>query len=350
MAFIRLKPWGERGWGPDQKAAQEQHEKLVKEGKAKPINPGITAEEFIAHANGAVQSVRDAQIFIVNVPTVQGLGQFGGFDMYLQDRGGAGRELLTAARNTLLGKANQDPVLTAVRPNGLEDVPQLAAGRRPHPGAGDGPVGGRHLQRDQPHAGAGVRQRLLLRAAASSASDHAGRLGLSHGPGCAAAHVHAEHAEQRQRHPADDPAVQRGAGEVADGVAVIDPLQRLLGGRDRRLAGTGARLGRGDERDAEDRRERPAARLRLRLDRPVVPGDPLRQLGHPADAAVPGDRVPVPHRAVRELVDPGVGAAGGAAGHPRRGGVHPAARPAERHLLQDRRHHRHGPGLRRTRS
>ncbi len=125
MAFIRLKPWGERGWAPDQKAAQEQHDQLVKEGKAKPIDLGVTAAEFIARANGAVQSVRDAQIFIVNVPTVQGLGQFGGFDMYLQDRGGAGRDALTAARNTLLGKANQDPLLTGVRPNGLEDAPQL---------------------------------------------------------------------------------------------------------------------------------------------------------------------------------------------------------------------------------
>ncbi|HEY8327627.1 MAG TPA: efflux RND transporter permease subunit [Rhodanobacter sp.] len=125
MAFIRLKPWGERGWAPDQKAAQKQHDKLVEEGKAKPIDLGVTAAEFIARANGAVQSVRDAQIFIVNVPTVQGLGQFGGFDMYLQDRGGAGRDALTAARNTLLGKASQDPLLTGVRPNGLEDAPQL---------------------------------------------------------------------------------------------------------------------------------------------------------------------------------------------------------------------------------
>jgi multidrug efflux pump len=45
--------------------------------------------------------------------------------MYLQDRGGAGREALTAARNTLLGKAGQNPLLTGVRPNSLEDAPRL---------------------------------------------------------------------------------------------------------------------------------------------------------------------------------------------------------------------------------
>ena len=65
-------------------------------------------------------------IFVVNLPTVQGLGQFGGFDMWLQDRSGAGYEQLTQARNILLGKAAQKPeALVGVRPNGLENAPQL---------------------------------------------------------------------------------------------------------------------------------------------------------------------------------------------------------------------------------
>ena len=63
---------------------------------------------------------------LVNLPTVQGLGQFGGFDMWLQDRSGAGYEQLTQARNILLGKAAQKPeALVGVRPNGLENAPQL---------------------------------------------------------------------------------------------------------------------------------------------------------------------------------------------------------------------------------
>ncbi|WP_407353929.1 multidrug efflux RND transporter permease subunit [Luteimonas sp. R10] len=98
MAFIRLKPWDER------------------EG---------TINDFLQQANGALSGVRDASIFVVNLPTVQGLGQFGGFDMYLQDRGGAGREALQQARNQLLASAAQDPALTGVRPNTLEDAPQL---------------------------------------------------------------------------------------------------------------------------------------------------------------------------------------------------------------------------------
>ncbi|MEN1972844.1 multidrug efflux RND transporter permease subunit [Luteimonas sp. MJ204] len=98
MAFIKLTDWGERDG---------------------------TVQDFIQEANGALYAIRDAQIFVVNLPTVQGLGQFGGFDMYLQDRAGLGREALTAARNQLLGAAAQDPSLTAVRPNTLEDASQL---------------------------------------------------------------------------------------------------------------------------------------------------------------------------------------------------------------------------------
>ncbi len=99
MGFIRLKPWADRK---------------------------VTVPEFIQNMNGAFYGIKEAQIFVVNLPTVQGLGQFGGFDMWLQDRGGAGYEQLTQARNVLLGKAAEESdLLTGVRPNGLENAPQL---------------------------------------------------------------------------------------------------------------------------------------------------------------------------------------------------------------------------------
>ncbi|MDZ4048272.1 MAG: efflux RND transporter permease subunit, partial [Pseudoxanthomonas sp.] len=98
MAFIRLKPWDERD---------------------------ITVPEFIQQANQRFYGIKGAQIFVVNLPTIQGLGQFGGFDMWLQDRAGLGEQALMAARNQLLGAAAQDPSLMAVRPNTLENAPQL---------------------------------------------------------------------------------------------------------------------------------------------------------------------------------------------------------------------------------
>ncbi len=101
MAFIRLKDWSERT-RPDEK-----------------INA------FIGWANGAVQSIKEAQIFVVNLPTIRGLGRFGGFDMRLEDRSGQGHDKLMQARNQLLGKASQNPVLAGVRPNQLEDAQAL---------------------------------------------------------------------------------------------------------------------------------------------------------------------------------------------------------------------------------
>jgi multidrug efflux pump len=98
MTFIRLKDWGDR----DQ-----------------------TATEFIQQANGKMQAVRDATIFVVNLPTIRGLSQFGGIDMYLQARAGQSRDQLTQARNILLGAAAQNTALVGVRPNTLEDAPLL---------------------------------------------------------------------------------------------------------------------------------------------------------------------------------------------------------------------------------
>jgi multidrug efflux pump len=99
MAFIRLKDWSKRS---------------------------VTAPEFIQNTNRKFAGIKEAQIFVVNLPTVQGLGQFGGFDMWLQDRGGAGQDALMEARNTLLGKAAENAdTLAGVRPNTLENSAQL---------------------------------------------------------------------------------------------------------------------------------------------------------------------------------------------------------------------------------
>jgi len=53
------------------------------------------------------------------------LGNATGFDMMLQNRGGLSHEQFLAARNQLLGEAAKNPALVAVRPNGVEDAPQV---------------------------------------------------------------------------------------------------------------------------------------------------------------------------------------------------------------------------------
>jgi multidrug efflux pump len=99
MAFIMLKPWGER-----------------------------TAENSVfGLAQRAQQhffSFRDAMVFAFAPPAVLELGNATGFDVFLQDRGGVGHAKLMEARNQFLAKASQSKILSGVRPNGLNDEPQ----------------------------------------------------------------------------------------------------------------------------------------------------------------------------------------------------------------------------------
>ena len=101
MAFIKLKDWDERKSGES------------------------LASAIAMRANMALSQVKDAMIFVLSPPAIQGLGSSGGFSFYLKDNAGQGHEALLAARNQLLGMAAQSPLLVGVRPNGMEDAPQL---------------------------------------------------------------------------------------------------------------------------------------------------------------------------------------------------------------------------------
>ncbi|MFG0764803.1 efflux RND transporter permease subunit [Aeromonas media] len=101
MAFIKLKDWSER------------------QGEER------SANAIIGRAMGYLFSIKEAQVFAFNLPPIPELGTATGFDFFLQDRGGLGHEKLMQARNQLLGMAAQDPNLVRVRPNGMEDTPQL---------------------------------------------------------------------------------------------------------------------------------------------------------------------------------------------------------------------------------
>ena len=84
------------------------------------------ATEFVQWANGmAFMTVKNAQVFFANLPTISGLGRFGGFDFYLEDRSGRGHEALLAAQGTLMQHASSSKALANVRPNSLEPAPQL---------------------------------------------------------------------------------------------------------------------------------------------------------------------------------------------------------------------------------
>lgn len=67
----------------------------------------------------------NAVIKAVRPPPISGLGQNGGIELQLQDRGGLGHDALMDAKDRLLALAAGDPALSDVEFSGQEDAPQL---------------------------------------------------------------------------------------------------------------------------------------------------------------------------------------------------------------------------------
>ncbi|CAN1725061.1 multidrug efflux pump RND permease AcrB [Hyphomicrobium sp. 1Nfss2.1] len=87
--------------------------------------PGVAASAVAGRAMAGLSKIKDARVFVLAPPAIQGMGNSSGFDFFLKDLNGAGHERLIAARNTLLAKAAQSPLLRNTRPNGQEDTPQF---------------------------------------------------------------------------------------------------------------------------------------------------------------------------------------------------------------------------------
>ena len=83
---------------------------------------GALAERFSRELG---RRVRDANVFIVQPPTVRGLGGSAGIQLFLQDLGGLGQEALIAAREQLIALGNQSPELARTRTQSLAETPQL---------------------------------------------------------------------------------------------------------------------------------------------------------------------------------------------------------------------------------
>jgi len=101
MAFVALKDWDQR------KGVENQSDMISRRATMK------------------LSRVRDAQIFSINPPAIQGLGQSNGFDFQLQALSGTNRDELKKLRDTLLTNVQSDPTFTAVRLGSMGDTPQL---------------------------------------------------------------------------------------------------------------------------------------------------------------------------------------------------------------------------------
>jgi multidrug efflux pump len=101
IAFVHLKNWNVRSGATNHAPAIAQRAMM------------------------AFSKYRDAMVFALVPPAVQELGQSSGFDVEMEDRGALGHDGLMKARNQFLALAARDPLLSGVRPNGLDDTPQL---------------------------------------------------------------------------------------------------------------------------------------------------------------------------------------------------------------------------------
>jgi multidrug efflux pump len=101
LAFVKLKPWEER-------ESDELHVNAV-----------------VQRAFMALSQIKDAMVFVFGPPAIQELGRSAGFAFYLKDNASLGHQALVDAWGQLQQAAQQNPMLTNVRHNGLEDAPQF---------------------------------------------------------------------------------------------------------------------------------------------------------------------------------------------------------------------------------
>ncbi|ALG90855.1 MULTISPECIES: efflux RND transporter permease subunit [Actibacterium] len=102
MMFVKLKDWHLR----------EESEDSVQAIAARGMGP-------------LMGGIQEAIVVPFAPPAVMELGNSNGFTAYLQATNDKTHQELLEARNMLLGMAAQNPALTAVRPNGVEDAPQF---------------------------------------------------------------------------------------------------------------------------------------------------------------------------------------------------------------------------------
>jgi HAE1 family hydrophobic/amphiphilic exporter-1/multidrug efflux pump len=100
-AFIRLKPWHERG--PAQSA------------------PAIL-RKLMGAANG---TIKDANVLMFNPPSIRGLGTAGGFEFILQDRAGGDAKQFSQVLQNFLGEARKRPELGFVFASYDDRIPQI---------------------------------------------------------------------------------------------------------------------------------------------------------------------------------------------------------------------------------
>ncbi|MBN2740747.1 MAG: multidrug efflux RND transporter permease subunit [Rhodobacteraceae bacterium] len=86
---------------------------------------GQSAEAIAARANKHFAGLRAGEVFFLQPPSIRGLGNTSGFQLYLVDQAGAGVSALRQAADQLVAEAKTDSRLSNVRVNADEDTAAL---------------------------------------------------------------------------------------------------------------------------------------------------------------------------------------------------------------------------------
>jgi multidrug efflux pump len=100
VSFVSLKDWSER------------------------TDPAMDARNLPGPLMGMASGIKDAMVLAFNPPPITGMSTTGGFDMYVQNRGGTGSNALMEQTNRLVQAAAKRPELAGVRTTFSTSVPQ----------------------------------------------------------------------------------------------------------------------------------------------------------------------------------------------------------------------------------
>ena len=85
----------------------------------------VSVQQLVGELFMKTANISEALVLAFNPPAVPGLGNTGGFEFYIQNRGDGGPEKLKQAMQTVMGAAQQSPILAGVQTLWRSDTPQL---------------------------------------------------------------------------------------------------------------------------------------------------------------------------------------------------------------------------------
>ena len=114
LIFITLKPWEQR------REANQSLQAIIGGVLPKPV--GLFPKML---------EIQEATVIPFNLPAINGVGNFGGFEFHLQDRTNLGLDATGVALDKFIGRASaypsaQRPQLTGLRPNFNANTPQIS--------------------------------------------------------------------------------------------------------------------------------------------------------------------------------------------------------------------------------